>query len=139
MGMQMNVEKLRAAADLAQRTKHVFIATVSSKGVPHLAACRTLSLAGKKEVALTEWFCPETVTNLSGPNQCMSVVIWDRKADCGYQLIGDMKKEEDLAYLDGYGPGLEEENPVPQVERKIALRVDKIIDFRLAPYTDREE
>jgi hypothetical protein len=69
----------------------------------------------------------------------MSIVIWDRKTDKGYQLIGELKREEDLAYLDGYGPGLEEKNPVPQVERKLTVRVGKIIDFRLAPHTDREE
>jgi hypothetical protein len=96
-------------------------------------------LAGKNDVILTEWFCPETVTNLSGPNHRLSIVIWEGKTDEGYQLIGEMKKEEDLAYLDGYGPGLEEKNPVPQVERKLTIRIGKIIDFRLAPHTDREE
>jgi hypothetical protein len=135
----MNLQKLKEAAELAQKTKHALIATVSSDGIPHVAACRTLSLAGKKDVVLTEWFCPETVTNLSGPNHSMSIVIWERKTDNGFQLIGELKREEDLAYLDGYGPGLEEKNPVPQVERKLTVRVDKIIDFRLAPHTDREE
>jgi hypothetical protein len=139
----MNLQKLKEAAELARKTKHVtkhvFIATVSSERIPHIAACRTLSLDGKNDVVLTEWSCPETVTNLSGPNHLMSIVIWDRKTDNGYQLIGELKREEDLAYLDGYGPGLEEKNPVPQVERKLTVRVGKIIDFRLAPHTDREE
>ena len=135
----MNQQKLKEAAELGRKTKHVFIATVSGEGIPHVAACRTLELAGRDRVILTEWFCPETVANLSGPNHSVSVVIWDRKTDDGYQLIGELKKEEDLAFLDGYGPGLEEKNPVPQVERKLTVRVGKIIDFRLAPHTDREE
>jgi len=59
--------------------------------------------------------------------------------DNGYQLLGKTEKVENTAMMDGYAPGLEDKPPLPQVERRLLIRVDKIIGFRNSPHTDEEE
>jgi hypothetical protein len=65
--------------------------------------------------------------------------VWDRKNDTGYQLIGRSEKVEELAMLDGYAPKFDEKITIPQVERRVLVRIDKIIDFKHAPHNDLEE
>jgi hypothetical protein len=96
-----------------------------------------LSIDPEGLVEVTGWFCPMTVENLS-MNRAISLVIWDPADDKGYQLLGETERLEDLAYLDGYIPELEDDVPIPQVERKIVIRVVKILDFRHAPHSDIE-
>ena len=69
----------------------------------------------------------------------MSLVIWDPKVDTGYQLLGETEKVEEIAMMNGYAPGAESRHPLPQVERQLLVRVDKIIDFKHAPHSDVEE
>jgi hypothetical protein len=59
--------------------------------------------------------------------------------DNGYQLLGETEKVEDTAIMNGYAPGLEDKSTLPQVERRLLIRVDKIIGFRRSPHTDEEE
>jgi hypothetical protein len=66
-------------------------------------------------------------------------VIWDKKDDAGYQLIGEAEQVEDICMLNGYDPKTEGKIAVPQVERRIIMRINKVIDFTHAPHTDREE
>jgi hypothetical protein len=134
----MKREILEKAVELSEKARHVFIASVNDEGIPHIAASRQLSLDAKNNVILTEWFCPGTMANLLGKNHRLAVVVWEPKSDTGYQLIGEARKEENLAYLNGYSPGLSQKNHVPQIQRKVTVRVDKILDFKLAPHTDEE-
>ena len=41
--------------------------------------------------------------------------------------------------LDGYVPGEDDKPPLPQVERELFLRVDRILAFTAAPHSDVEE
>lgn len=134
----MKRELLQKSVELSEKTRHVFIATVNEEGVPHIAASKKLSLASGNDVVLTEWFCPGTMANLLGKNHNLAIVVWDAKADTGYQLIGEAKKEEDTAYLDGYSADLKGQNRIPQIQRKVTVRINKIIDFKLSPHTDIE-
>jgi hypothetical protein len=59
--------------------------------------------------------------------------------DNGYQLLGETEKVEDTAIMNGYAPGLEDKSTLPQVERRLLIRVDKIIGFKHSPHTDQEE
>jgi cobyric acid synthase len=136
---EMKEELLKRVVELADKTKHVLIASVNGDGIPHIAASKRLSLDARNNVVLTEWFCPGTMVNhMLGRNNHLAIAVWDLKEDTGYQLIGKAKKKEDLAYLDGYASDLGKKDSVPQIQRKVTVKIDKILDFKLAPHTDIE-
>jgi predicted pyridoxine 5'-phosphate oxidase superfamily flavin-nucleotide-binding protein len=134
----MNKKTLTQAAALAQKLRHVFVATSDGKGLPHMAAAGKLALTPDGRVAVAAWFCPMTVANLQ-KNRRVSLVIWDPQSDMGYQLLGQAEKVEEIAMMNGHAPGVESQHPLPQVERQLLVRVDKIIDFKHAPHSDVEE
>ena len=134
----MKAELLKKSVELSEKTRHVFIASVDAEGVPHIAASKNLSLASGNKAVLTEWFCPGTMANLLGENHNLAIVVWDSKTDSGYQLIGEAEKEEDTAYLDGYAPDVKKRDMVPQIQRRVTVRINKIMDFKLSPHTDIE-
>jgi hypothetical protein len=139
MELEMKKELLERVVELADKTQHILIATVSGDGIPHIAASKKLSLDARNNVVLTEWFCPGTMVNhMLGRNDHLAIAVWDLKKDTGYQLIGKAKKEEDLAYFDGYVSDLGKKDGVPQIQRKVTVKIDKILDFKLAPHTDIE-
>ena len=131
----MNKTTLNQAVALAQKLQHVFVATTDGKGLPHLAAAGNLAHAPAGRVAVAAWFCPTTVANLQR-NRRVALVVWEPKEDMGYQLLGEAEKVEEIAMMNGYAPGVESESPLPQVERQLLVRVDKIIDFKHAPHSD---
>ena len=131
----MNKTTLNQAVALAQKLQHVFVATTDGKGVPHLAAAGKLDHAPAGRVAVAAWFCPTTVANLP-KNRRLALVVWEPKEDLGYQLLGEAEKVEEVAMMNGYAPGTESKSPLPQVERQLLVRVDKIIDFKHAPHSD---
>ena len=132
----MKTENLNVAVELAKSLGHVFVATADQNGLPHLAAAKELSLGDDGLIEVAAWFCPGTVSNLQVNNN-ISIVVWNPANDRGYQLLGKLERMKEMAVMDGYAPELEEV-PLPQVERKIIVRVDKILDFRHAPHSDIE-
>ncbi|MEW6219848.1 MAG: pyridoxamine 5'-phosphate oxidase family protein [Thermodesulfobacteriota bacterium] len=130
-------EAAARAVALARRMRHLFIATADAAGLPHLAAAEEMALRADGRLAVTAWFCPQTVVNLSA-NPRISVVAWDSAADDGLQVLGEAEAVEEVAFLDGLAPG-EEAHPLPQVERRIVIRPTRTLVFTLAPHTDREE
>jgi hypothetical protein len=134
----MKAEKLGEVVHLAEKVGHVFVATADPGGMPHVAAAGKLELAPEDRVTVTEWFCPGTVANLH-VNKCISVVVWAKDPDSGYQLLGRLDKIKDLGILDGFAPGLEGEPPLPQVEKQLLIKVEKIIEFKLGPHSDVED
>jgi predicted pyridoxine 5'-phosphate oxidase superfamily flavin-nucleotide-binding protein len=129
---------IQRAVAFANRLQHVFVATADSKGLPHVAAAGELRLTPAGQLAVAAWFCPETVINLQH-NRRIAIVVWDPADDTGYQLVGEVEKVEESAFLNGYQPQVEGSSPSPQVERQLLVRVDKVIDFRHAPHSDVEE
>ncbi len=134
----MNRKVLQQAVSLAQKMKNVFVVTSDRSGLPHMAAAGKLAYSADNRVEVAAWFCPGTVANLE-ENRRISLVVWDPLRDLGYQLLGEAEKVEELAMMDGYVLGEGENPPLPQVERQLTVRVDKITDFRHAPHSDREE
>ncbi len=133
----MKRENLKQAVDLARKLKHVFVATSDKNGLPHMAAAGKLTLGPEGRVVVAAWFCPTTVANLHR-NRQVALIVWDPIPDTGYQLLGVAEEVEDVAMLNGYTPD-KSPSPLPQVERQILMRVDRIIDFKHAPHSDREE
>lgn len=135
----MTIETLKKAILLAKKVGYVFIATADAKGLPHVAAAGKITMIpGKGRVAVSAWFCPGTVANLEA-NRRIALVIWDSKTDNGYQLLGETEKIKDTAIMNGYAPALEDKSALPQVERRLLIRVDRMIGFRHSPHTDEEE
>ncbi|MGY6275121.1 hypothetical protein [Methylomonas sp. MgM2] len=71
-------------------------------------------------------------------NPLISLVIWDAQKDEGYQLLGAVVDVRDLAVLDGYAPGVDDEQQLPQIERELLMRVDQILEFTHRPHSDIE-
>jgi uncharacterized protein len=135
---EMKAEALSKAVALAKKANYVFLATADETGLPHVAAAGEISVVPIKEhVTVDAWFCPGTVANLQ-MNRHTAIVIWDSQRDKGFQLLGETEQVEEIAMMDGYAPGMEN-RPIPQVKRRLLVRVDKIIGFRNAPHTDEEE
>lgn len=134
----MGSNSIEKAVNLGNELGHVFLATADADGLPHLAASGRLTAEPDGTLGISEWFCPGTLTNLQ-LNSRVSVVIWNPDNDKGYQILGHCEKVEDLSMMDGFSPESEKEAPLPQVERKIFVRVNKILHFSQAPHSDVEE
>ncbi len=132
----MKTESLIQAVELAGKLGHLLVATAGPDGMPHVAAAGKISHYGDT-VEVRAWFCPVTVENLR-TGKSVSLVIWDPQQDHGYQLLGRAELVTEVAQLDGYLPELEERGPLPQVERKLVIRVTSILDFKHAPHSDIE-
>ncbi len=57
------MEAIQKALELADKLKHVFVATADAKGLPHVATAGKLRLESDGRVAVAAWFCPGTVIN----------------------------------------------------------------------------
>jgi hypothetical protein len=134
----MNPQVLRDAVNLAGRLEHILIGTADRNKKPHIAVATKINSVDDVHVAVREWFCPVTVANLF-ENPSVSLAIWDSKGDTGYQLIGVSEGIEAMATLGCWTPEMDKQISVPQVERRVLVRVDKIYDFKHAPHNDTEE
>jgi hypothetical protein len=131
------MKHLDAAIDLAEMLGHVFVATADSSGMPHVAAAAQLEKAGDSHVAVSAWFCPGTVANLD-TNHRISLVVWDPPSDRGFQLLGDVEEIAEQSVMNGYLTDADLAHPMPQVERKLMVRVERILAFSHAPHSDSE-
>ena len=134
----MKADKFEKVVRLAKDLGYVFIATADSRGMPHIAAAGKLDSTGEQSVTAREWFCPGTVANLH-ENKCISIVVWSKELDTGYQLLGTVTKIRNTGVLDGYAPEVEQTHPMPQIEKELLIKVEKIIEFKLAPHSDLED
>jgi len=131
----MTRELLDEVVALAHETGFICLATANAEGMPHITAAGLLKRGAQDELLIKEWFCPGTVANLQ-TNNGVAVAVWDLHRDVGYQLLGHVERMEDLAVTDGYAPQVESEHVLPQVEKQLVIRVEKILDFTLAPHCD---
>jgi hypothetical protein len=134
----MKPKSLNTAVELAEKLEHVFVATADSSGMPHVATAGKLSQTSEGQVTVAAWFCPGTLTNLKN-NRKISLVVWDAQLDKGYQLLGRVEKVEEVAMMNGYSPEADKYPPMPQVENKLHVCIDKVIAFSHAPHSDLEE
>jgi len=136
-GAKPNRKGIERAVALAQKLQHAFVGTSNRDGTPHIAAAASLNITEDENLAVASWFCPATVSNLQ-ENRNVSVVVWNPETDEGVQLVGTVKAIEETAIMDGYAPELETAQPSPQVERRLVVKVEKVIAFSHAPHTDAE-
>ncbi len=134
----MKAEILEKAVQLAIKVGYVFIATADTNKWPHMAVARTMVLKEEGRIAVNEWFCPATMSNLQS-NSHVSVVVWDESKDIGYQMLGEMEHMMDIGMIDGYTPEMKSKWPMPQVESQLVIHVTEVTDFKRAPHSDVEE
>lgn len=134
----MKQEVLEQAVILGRRLGRVLVATAGKNGLPHIAASSRIDPVGDDCVSISEWFCPGTLSNLQ-VNPKVSIVIWDPQSDTGFQLLGRSQEVQDIAMMDGLQPSDEKTAPFPQVERKILVKVERILHFSHAPHNDVED
>ncbi len=60
----MITESLAKSVELAEKVKHLLVATVAEKGTPHLATAERIALKDDDPVVVTVWFCPQTANNV---------------------------------------------------------------------------
>lgn len=121
----MNSKKLERAIELGRKTGHFFIALMGSDGFPYVNSARQIEKVGDNQVAIEEWICPLTVKHVM-EHPKMAVLIWDPTVDNGYEILGEVLMFENQAFLNGFAPEVEESNYLPQVQRKLIIRADRI-------------
>jgi hypothetical protein len=125
------------ALEIAKKSL-VLVATSDEEGVPHIAAANSIGKPEAGRIAVTDWFCPETVANATS-GRSVAIVIWDSVLDEGHQIVGRVAAVEELAIMNGYLPGEDERVPLPQQERRLIIDVEKVMAFRQAFHSDIEE
>lgn len=131
----MKKDAIAEAVEIWRKSGRVFLITANVDGIPHLTIATKFSMDSINSASIAGWFCPQTVANLE-ENPNMGVAVWDEESDKGYQLLGKKESLRETAFLDGYDAGLEKKPPLPQVERNVVIRVEKILGFKKAPHSD---
>ncbi len=134
----MKPEVLERAVRLGSRMGVALVATADERGLPHMAAASRIEAEGYPRVAISEWFCPGTLSNLQ-VNPRITIVVWDPESDIGFQLMGESEGIQETAVMNGLVSGAQREPPLPQVQRKILVRIQRIVNFCHAPHSDLEE
>jgi len=134
----MKPESIKQAVAIGKKMGHTLVATADAEGLPHVAAAASINHVLENRVDVAAWFCPGTLANLQH-NRRISLVVWDADTDTGYQMLGRVENIGEEAMMNGYMPGTEEAAPLPQIERVLQVKVEKVIVFSHAPHSDVEE
>ena len=132
----MNGTPMREIERLARKAGRVLIVTADPEGWPHAATANSVRTIPERVLVVTGWFCPVTEANLAR-NPRAAVIVWDETSGDGFQAIGWREREDEIAAMNGYAPGLEDSG-FPQIERELRLRINRILTFRHTRHTDEE-
>lgn len=124
----MEQRPLEEAIDLARKTGIVFLGSADVNGIPHVCAATEMS-AFSGRLKVTFWHCPTTSVN-ADTNPHVSVVVWDRSQDKGYQILGLIRSSPEH--------GHKKQAQGRQTERSILIEAEKVLFFKKTPHTDRE-
>jgi hypothetical protein len=62
-------------------------------------------------------------------NRYVALVIWEPKSNVGYQLFGKSEKIIELHILDSFLTKTESQGNIPQIERQLVIKVERIMEF----------
>ena len=124
--IKMFVESLGAA----------YVASTDATGTPHLAVGRDPKIPDPEHLAFEAWFCPTTLKNVT-ENPRVAVVVVLPDSDSGYQFIGTVDQIAATALLDGHAGEDIEPPGMPQVQSRLLVRVDVVMEFSEGAHTDR--
>ena len=117
----------------------VLVATSDKAGTPHLAAAKGLILMGDKRVAFRNWFCLQTLKNIT-ENPKIALSFFGPDGEHGFQLIGRVEKSATTDIMDGsMSEGEQEGGDIPQAKIQMRINARKILEFSTGPHSDEME
>ena len=132
----MKREILERFKKLVKKVGTVYIATADKAGTPHIAASEGLTFTEEGHLLFKAWFCLKTVANLE-KNPKLSLAVLDPETQEGYQILGEIKRIETGAMLDGYGLDKERDwAGYPQAEHQLLIQPKKISSLTSGPHSD---
>lgn len=114
----------------------IIVATANKAGTPHLAAAKGLVLRGDDRVAFKNWFCFQTLQNITD-NPSIAISLFGPDGEEGFQLIGTVEESAAKEMMNGYLPE-EELKPAatPQTRLQLQIKVNKVLAFSTGPHSD---
>ena len=132
----MNRGMLQKVKELVEKVGTVYIATADRKGTPHIAASEGMAFTKEGHIVFKAWFCLKTVANL-GENRKLSLAVLNPKTQEGYQILGEIKRIDRGAVMDGYGSDREKSwEGYPQVEHQLLIHAKKVSSLTSGPHSD---
>ena len=113
---------------------YAYVASADQRARPHLAAGSGITIPDSQHLVFEAWFCHRTLENLSEVPR-LAIAVIDTSTGAGYQLLGRVEQMEDVALLGGYAPEVEEPG-LSQMESRISMRVEEVLEFSAGPHTD---
>jgi uncharacterized protein len=117
-----------------EEVNHAFVASADQRARPHLAAAHGLAVPDPHHIVFEAWFCHKTLENVAEVPR-LAIAILDPASGTGYQLSGRVESTANVGILNGFAPELEEPG-MPQVETRMVVRVEEILEFSQGPHTD---
>ena len=117
-----------------ESSEYAFVASADGSGHPHLAVGRELHVMDDFHLVFEAWFCHTTMENVA-KNPHVAVTVAAPTSGNGYQFSGVVEKTSETAILDGYAPL--EEPGMPQVQYRLVVRVNEIMEFSSGTHTDQ--
>ena len=111
------------------------VATSDVSGNPHMALGSGIKVLDGQHLMLENWYCRTTLQNLD-QNPLIAIAVMAQEPNIGYQFIGNMVHEYDVAILDGYVPEAEQSGG-PQTLTRIIVNVEEILAFCSGIHTDQ--
>ena len=118
-----------------EETNCAIVASADQRSRPHLAASRGLQVPDPEHVVFEAWFCHKTLENVAEVPRVALVVV-DPATGAGYQLAGVVESVSQTGILDGFAPEIEAPG-TPQVQWRMAVRVEEIMEFTPGAHTDQ--
>ncbi len=113
---------------------YAYVASADQRSRPHLAAGSGIRIPDPHHITFEAWFCHKTLENVAEVPR-LAIVIVDPSSGAGYQFLGRVEKTDEIGILNGYAPELEEPG-LPQVETRMVVQVEEVLEFSHGPHTD---
>jgi uncharacterized protein len=113
---------------------YAYVASADQRARPHLAAGSGIRIPDPHHIVFEAWFCNKTLENV-GEVPRLAIVIVDPSSGAGYQFLGRVEKTAAIGILNGFAPELEEPG-LPQVETRMVVQVEEVLEFSHGPHTD---
>ena len=124
-------EKLK---NFIEEANWAFVASADQRSRPHLAAGRSLRVPDARHIVFDAWFCRRTLENVAEVPR-VSLAVIDPATGAGYQFVGVIEQVSPIGILNGYAPEIEAPG-TPQVESRMVVRVEEIMEFSTGAHTD---
>ena len=118
----MNPKTFQAACNMADQRQHLMLSTTDRSGVPHITSVGGFESLTSDRIALSDWHCPATLTNLQYNNQ-VALVVWDIVSDLGYQFVGQVEAVRPAN---------------PSSDPELIVRVNQVLSFNHRGHSDQE-